>query len=89
MALTETEGKRMDGLCCTDHTYFVLGMYFSPHLSLDQAYLESITAIHGRVFLEQFSLATPQIWLTALEAIAGLVIEGIFIAMLIQRFFGR
>ncbi len=69
--------------------YFVLGMHFSPHLHLDQAYLESITAFHGRVFLEQFSTNTPQIWLTALEAIAGLVIEGVFIAMLIQRFFGK
>ena len=64
--------------------YFVLGMHYSPHFSLDQAFLESITAFHGRVFLEQFSPNTPQIWLTALEAIAGLIIEG-----LIQRFFGK
>jgi hypothetical protein len=69
--------------------YFVLGIYYSPHLPLAQAYLESITAFHGRVFLEQFSANTPQIWLTALEAIAGLIIEGVFIAMLIQRFFGK
>ncbi len=69
--------------------YFVLGMHYSPHLPLDQAYLESITAFHGRVFFEQFSPSTPQIWLTALEAIAGLIIEGVFIAMLIQRFFGK
>jgi hypothetical protein len=51
--------------------------------------LESITAFHGRVFLEQFSASTPQIWLTAFEAIAGLVVEGVFIAMLIQRYFGK
>lgn len=69
--------------------YFVLGMHYSPHLPLDQAYLESITAFHGRVFSGHFSLNTPQIWLTALEAIAGLIIEGVFIAMLIQRFFGK
>ena len=69
--------------------YFVLGMHYPPHLPLDQAFLESITALHGRVFLEQFSPHTPQIWLTALEAIAGLIIEGVFIAMLIQRFFGK
>ena len=69
--------------------YFVLGMYYPPHLHLDQAYLESITAFHGRVFLEQFSTNTPQIWLTAFEAITGLVVEGVFIAMLIQRFFGK
>ncbi len=69
--------------------YFVLGMQYSPHMPLNQAYLESITAFHGRVFFEQFSSNTPQIWLTALEAIAGLIIEGVFIAMLIQRFFGK
>ena len=30
----------------------------------------------------------PGLWFTAFEAIAGLIIEGVFIAMLIQRFFG-
>src|SRR5712692_5085819 len=69
--------------------YFVLGLHYPPHLPLVQAFLESITAFHGRVFLEQFNPNTPQIWLTALEAIMGLVIEGVFIAMLIQRFFGK
>jgi len=69
--------------------YFVLGMHHTPHLPLAQAFLESITAFHGRVFSEQFSPNTLQIWLTALEAIAGLIIEGVFIAMLIQRFFGK
>jgi uncharacterized protein YjbI with pentapeptide repeats len=69
--------------------YFVLGRYYPPHLPLHHAFLESITAFHGRVFLEQFNLDTPQIWFTALEALAGLIIEGVFIAMLIQRFFGR
>ncbi len=69
--------------------YFLLGLHYPPHLHLDQAYLESMTAFHGRVFLEQFGTNTPQIWLTAFEAITGLVIEGVFIAMLIQRFFGK
>lgn len=69
--------------------YFVLGLHYPPHLPLAQAFLESITAFHGRVFLDQFSPTTPQMWFTALEAIAGLVIEGIFIAMLIQRFFAK
>jgi len=69
--------------------YFVFGMHYPPHLHLDQAYLESITAFHGRVFLEQFSTNTPQIWLTAFEAVTGLVVEGVFIAMLIQRYFGK
>lgn len=70
-------------------TYFVIGMFYPPHLPLLQALLESITAFHGRVFLEQFNPNTPQIWFTAFEAIAGLIIEGVFIAMLIQRFFGK
>jgi hypothetical protein len=69
--------------------YFVFGRYYPPHLPLHQAFLESITAFHGRVFLEPFNPDTPQIWFTALEAIAGLILEGVFIAMLIQRFFGK
>jgi len=69
--------------------YFVLGMYYTPHLTIIQALLESITAFHGRVFLELFTSDTPQIWVTAFEAVAGLLIEGIFIAMLTQRFFGK
>jgi len=28
-------------------------------------------------------------WVTAFEAVAGLVVEGVFIAMLAQRFFGK
>jgi len=28
-------------------------------------------------------------WLTAAEALVGVVVEGVFIAMLTQRFFGR
>jgi len=69
--------------------YFVFGLYFPPRLSLLQALLESITAFHGRVFLEVFSSETPQIWVTAAEAVLGLLIEGVFIAMLTQRFFGK
>jgi hypothetical protein len=74
-------------ICAT--AYFVLGRYYTPHLSLVQAVLESITAFHGRVFLELFASDTPQIWVTAFEAVAGLLIEGVFIAMLTQRFFGK
>ena len=69
--------------------YFVIGMYHAPHLTLLQAFLESVTAFHGRVFYELFTPETPQIWVTAFEAIAGLVIESVFIAMLTQRFFGK
>ncbi len=69
--------------------YFFIGIYHPPHLTLVQAFLESITAFHGRVFYELFTPDTPQIWVTAFEAIAGLVIESVFIAMLTQRFFGK
>lgn len=69
--------------------YFLLGIYYPPHISLLQAFLESVTAFHGRVFSEVFNSYTPQIWVTAFEAIAGLVVEGIFIAMLTQRFLGK
>jgi len=69
--------------------YFIIGIYFSPHLTLLQAFLENITAFHGRVFYELFAPDTPQIWVTVFEAVAGLLIEGVFIAMLTQRFFGR
>jgi uncharacterized protein YjbI with pentapeptide repeats len=69
--------------------YFVIGIYHPPHLTLLQAFLESITAFHGRVFYELFTPDTPQIWVTAFEAIAGLIIESVFIAMLTQRFFGK
>jgi Uncharacterized low-complexity proteins len=69
--------------------YFVIGINHPPHLTLLQAFLESITAFHGRVFYELFTPDTPQIWVTAFEAIAGLLIESVFIAMLTQRFFDK
>jgi hypothetical protein len=49
----------------------------------------SLNAIHGRVFFVQFGLDTLQSWLATAESIVGIVIEGVFVAMLIQRFFGR
>jgi uncharacterized protein YjbI with pentapeptide repeats len=49
----------------------------------------SLNAIHGRVFFAQFGLDTLQSWLATVESILGIVIEGTFVAMLIQRFFGR
>jgi len=71
-------------------SYFILGMYYEPHVSLLDAVLTSITAFHGRVFSEPFLRpGEPQLWVTAFEAIAGLVIEGVFIAMLTQKFFGK
>jgi hypothetical protein len=49
----------------------------------------SLNAIHGRVFFAQFTLDTLQSWLATAESIVGIVIEGVFVAMLSQRFFGR
>jgi uncharacterized protein YjbI with pentapeptide repeats len=70
--------------------YFFLGQAgYGQALPLHQAFLVSITAFHGRVFAEQFRPDTPQAWVTAFESVAGLVVEGVFIAMLAQRFFGK
>ncbi len=49
----------------------------------------SLNAIHGRVFFVQFGLDTAQSWIATIESIIGIVIEGVFLAMLIQRFFGK
>jgi uncharacterized protein YjbI with pentapeptide repeats len=49
----------------------------------------SLNAIHGRVFFAQFGLDTLQSWLATIESIVGIVIEGVFVAMLIRRFFDR
>lgn len=82
-------------------TYILLilvfaGVYWGQDLhrqpqpfSFWQAIILSVTAFHGRVFSNPFNLSDPQIVFTALEAIVGLVIEGVFIAMLTQRFFNR
>jgi hypothetical protein len=32
---------------------------------------------------------TPLAWVAAIESVIGIVIEGVFVAMLIQRFFGK
>jgi hypothetical protein len=68
--------------------YFVLGFHYTPRLTLAQEFLENIAAFQGRVFLEQFTLDTPHLW-TIFEAVTGLVIEGVCIAMLVQWFFGK
>ena len=58
-------------------------------LTPTEALLVSLTAIHGRVFFTQFGLDNMQAWVAAGESVAGIVIEGTFVAMLVQRFFGR
>jgi uncharacterized protein YjbI with pentapeptide repeats len=81
---------------------FAAGFFFTGHVlssptltgqSLVQGVLDafqiSLNAIHGRVFFAQFGLDTAQSWLATAESIVGIVIEGVFVATLIQRFFGR
>jgi uncharacterized protein YjbI with pentapeptide repeats len=69
--------------------YYLFGLREPHHLSWSEALLDSITAFHGRVFSGQFAPDSPQAWVTALEAISGLIVESIFVAMLVQKFFGR
>jgi uncharacterized protein YjbI with pentapeptide repeats len=54
-----------------------------------EAVVLSITAFHGRVFSAPFTPNSPQSVVTAVEAITGFLFEGLFIAMLAQRVFGR
>lgn len=75
------------GICAG--AYYLLGQQSPPHLLPHEALLVSVTAFHGRVFAEQFHVDSLQGWVAAFEAVAGLVIEGVFIAMLAQRFFGK
>ena len=69
--------------------YYGFGLSYQPHMNWLEAYILSITAFHGRVFSSPFLPGSPQSIVTACEAIIGFAFEGIFIAMLTQRFFGR
>jgi hypothetical protein len=53
------------------------------------SFLVSLSAIHGRTTFEQLGAWSGAAWTAAVESVVGIVIEGIFIAMLIQRFFAR
>jgi hypothetical protein len=41
------------------------------------------------VFITPFGLDSLQSWVAAVESVVGIVIESTFVAVLIQRFFGR
>jgi uncharacterized protein YjbI with pentapeptide repeats len=70
--------------------YFASGQWLGgTHLAWYEALLVSLTAIHGRVFFSSFGLDSVQSWVAAAESVVGIVIEGVFVAMLIQRFFAR
>jgi uncharacterized protein YjbI with pentapeptide repeats len=69
--------------------FYIAGLFSVPHLTPHEAAIVSFTAIHGRVFLGQFGLDSTLSLIAGIEAVFGIVIEGVFVAMLIQRFFGR
>jgi hypothetical protein len=73
--------------------YELMGMHSFPHepgaQALWDSFLVSLSAVHGRTMFEQLGAWTPAAWAAAVESVMGIVIEGVFVAMLIQRFFGR
>jgi hypothetical protein len=78
--------------------YWLLGVHsFPPHShppesgvqSLWDSVLVSLSAIHGRTTFEQLGAWSPAAWVAAIESVVGIVIEGVFVAMLVQRFFAR
>lgn len=71
--------------------YWGLGVQHPRDISFWTAIVVSVTAFHGRVFSNPFTpnLLDAQVIVTAIEAVCGLVIEGVFIAMLTQKFFSR
>jgi uncharacterized protein YjbI with pentapeptide repeats len=69
--------------------YYGLNQGGATHFGVREAVVLSITAFHGRVFATPFTAASPQSLITAAEAITGFLFEGLFIAMLSQRVFGR
>ncbi len=70
--------------------YYVFGLFDAPpHLPWMEALVMSVTALHGRVFSTAFLPGTPQSTVAAIEAVTGLIFEGVFIAMPTQRFSGH
>jgi hypothetical protein len=53
--------------------------------ALWDSFLISLSAIHGRAIFEQLDAWTPAAWVAAIESVVGIVIEGAFVAMIIQR----
>lgn len=73
--------------------YWAIGVHSFSHESGIQAlwdsFLVSLSAIHGRTTFEQLGAWSPAAWTAAVESVFGIVVEGVFVAMLIQRFFAR
>jgi uncharacterized protein YjbI with pentapeptide repeats len=72
--------------------YWVLGVHSfrgeAGAQALWDSFLVSLSAIHGRTVFEQLGAWTPAAWTAAVESVVGIVIEGVFVAMLVQRFIG-
>jgi uncharacterized protein YjbI with pentapeptide repeats len=69
--------------------YYGFSQGGASHLDWKAAAVVSITAFHGRDFSALFSANSPQSVVAAVEAITGFLFEGLFIAMIAQRVFGR
>jgi uncharacterized protein YjbI with pentapeptide repeats len=72
--------------------YWLMGVHSfrgeSGAQALWDSFLVSLSAIHGRTTFEQLGAWSPAAWVAAVESVCGIVIEGVFVAMLVQRFFG-
>jgi hypothetical protein len=72
--------------------FWLLGVHSYPHepaaRALWDSFLVSLSAVHGRATFEQLEAWSPAAWTAAIESVVGIVIEGVFVAMLVQRFFG-
>jgi Pentapeptide repeats (8 copies) len=55
--------------------------------ALWDSFLVSLSAIHGRATFETLGAWTPAAWVAAVESVIGIFIEGVFVAMIIQRLF--
>ncbi len=73
--------------------YWLMGVHSFSHepgwQALWDSFLVSLSAIHGRTMFEQVGAWSPAAWVAAIESVVGIVIEGVFVAMLVQRFFGK
>jgi uncharacterized protein YjbI with pentapeptide repeats len=73
--------------------YWRMGVHSFPHepglQAMWDSFLVSLSAIHGRTTFEQLSAWSPTAWAAAVESVVGIIIEGVFVAMLVQRFFAR
>jgi hypothetical protein len=73
--------------------FWMMGVHSFPHEPGWQSFLDcflvSVSAVHGRTTFELLGAWSLAAWAAAVESVVGIVIEGVFVAMLIQRFFAR